>query len=167
MLEFYVYAYLRNEDSEIAKQGTPYYIGKGSGSRLFIKGRNEQISPPLDKSFIVILENNLTELGAFALERRLIRWWGRIDLGTGILRNRTDGGEGAAGHKQTPEHILKRCRWGQKKSRITKIYTCLCCKKIFSKDFVITNKNNMMYILIVHINVQIDLEIILIEFEKL
>jgi len=106
---FYVYAYIRSKNSVIAKAGPPYYIGKGTGDRAYNRN-GHRLYPPND-SYVVILETNLTNLGAQALERRMIRWYGRVNLGTGILRNLTDGGDGGHGLKViTPESKRKKCR---------------------------------------------------------
>lgn len=137
MLRFYVYAYLRDKDSPVAKAGTPYYIGKGTGKRAWQHCKNDSIHPPTDSSKIIILENHLTEIGAFALERRMIRWYGRKDLGTGILRNGSDGGQGGAywlGKKRINSKPRKL------KERITINYKCVMCNCNFSRTYTIGNK---------------------------
>ena len=102
-MKYYTYAFLREKDSETAKAGTPYYIGKGSGNRAY-SNNGRSIPCPTNKSLILILKHFEKEADAFKHEIYMIAVFGRIDLGTGILRNYTDGGEGSSGYKHTPEH---------------------------------------------------------------
>jgi hypothetical protein len=87
---FYTYAYLRSN-------GSPYYIGKGRGNRAWACHKRCAVQRPRDKSCIIILKQNLSEVDAFRHEEYLIAVLGRKDLGTGVLRNRTSGGEGSSG----------------------------------------------------------------------
>lgn len=85
-----VYAYLRSD-------GRPYYVGVTTGPSRVIdqKGhRKHGISVPKDRSRVVFLRGPLTKQAAAAWESFYVSHFGRKDLGTGILHNRSAGGEG-------------------------------------------------------------------------
>jgi hypothetical protein len=79
----------------LRQDGTPYYVGKGHGTRAFIRNKHRQ-RPPSDTARIILQECE-SEQEAFDLERFFISFYERLDLGTGCLRNLTDGGEGSSG----------------------------------------------------------------------
>ena len=107
---FYVYCY--------AEPGAdhPFYIGRGRGRRAFehlspsrLSGKSlfaeklrslleGGVQPRLEFLFVA-----LTNKEANLLERKLILKWGRLDLGTGPLTNRTDGGGGQEGRVASEE----------------------------------------------------------------
>lgn len=91
-MTFYTYLWLRED-------GSPYYVGKGQGDRAF-KKRRHYWHPPTDVARI-ILQEWPSETLAFVGEKMLIAYYGRIDNGTGCLRNLTDGGEGPSGLHHT------------------------------------------------------------------
>lgn len=98
MNNFYIYFYLRDDF-------TPYYVGKGKNNRAW--NTHRYVGVPKDKSHIIIIQDNLSEVQSFILERYFIRWFGRKDNNTGILRNMTDGGEGTSGYKHSIISIEK------------------------------------------------------------
>ena len=100
----FVYAYLRSKTSEIGKAKSPYYVGIASQAKRPLDPNHSVPIPPC-KSNIVILKSGLTAENARAYEQFFIARFGRIDLGTGYLRNRTPGGESWA---NSPEVIRKR-----------------------------------------------------------
>jgi hypothetical protein len=112
-MSYYVYEYLREDN-------TPYYVGKGTKDRAFKKQGHTVPLPPKDR--IRFVAENLTDQEARDLEISLIAKYGRKDLGTGILRNMTDGGEGSPGRittKETKEKLSK-LNLGKKQSEETK-----------------------------------------------
>jgi len=96
--KYYTYAYLRED-------GTPYYIGKGEGNRAYSNQHNCPV--PKDRNRIIFLKKDITEEEALRHETYLIAVLGRKDLGTGILRNLTDGGDGVSGYRHNEERLEK------------------------------------------------------------
>jgi hypothetical protein len=81
---FYTYLWLR-------PNGTPYYVGKGTGKRAF--SSQHRLPAPKEPARIFI-QFWADEAEALEMEKYYIKLFGRNDIGTGILRNFTDGGDG-------------------------------------------------------------------------
>jgi hypothetical protein len=86
-----VYKHIRKDTNEI------FYIGIGNNLRRAYtkKSRNCYWKNIAQNGFMVeIIYENLTWEEACDVEKNLIKLYGRKDLGTGILVNMTDGGDG-------------------------------------------------------------------------
>ena len=114
-MHYYTYAYLREDK-------TPYYIGKGKGNRLYKRG-SRVFAPPKDKSRIIFLKKNLTEEEAFKHEIYMIDVFGRKDLGTGILHNLTDGGEGISNLSDETRKKMSEVKKGENNPNYGKIFS--------------------------------------------
>lgn len=95
--------------------GKVFYIGIGKDYQRAhtTYGRNKYWHKIVDKYGyeVQILKSNLTREEACELEVLLISWYGRVDIGTGILCNMTDGGDGTT--NKSPE-TRKKISEGQK-----------------------------------------------------
>lgn len=98
---YYTYAFLRED-------GSPYYIGKGSGDRLR-KKTGRTIPAPKDNSRIIKLKDFEIEEDAFRHEVYMISVLPN-------LRNLTEGGEGTTGRVMSQEQkdSLSRLNTGKK-----------------------------------------------------
>lgn len=93
---FYIYAHVNPINRAI------FYIGKGKNKRAYAKERrSDRWQNYINKHGyeILILEENLLEKDAFKLEVFYIKEFGRLDLGTGLLINMSDGGAGGNNNK--------------------------------------------------------------------
>ena len=105
---YYVYALID------PRSNLPFYIGKGKNNRMYNhysdylngKEKNEYKIAVFEKLSLERLIHtthkifdNLTLEDAKRIETEQIKTYGRIDIGTGILTNKTNGGEGCFNNK--------------------------------------------------------------------
>lgn len=93
---WFVYCYLRTASN------LPYYIGLGSRPDRMTARHSCKV--PRNWSRIRVMRQGLTREQAICWERLYIARYGRKDLGTGCLMNRTDGGDAT---KHGPEALEK------------------------------------------------------------
>jgi hypothetical protein len=96
----------------VRKDNTPYYIGIGNCKRPYIGKRSCGYPPPKDR--VIILHENLDWRKACKIEKELIAFYGRKDVGTGILRNMTDGGEGLCNPPGSVREKISKSKIGKK-----------------------------------------------------
>lgn len=112
----------------------PFYVGKGTGPRMY-QHKKEALREDYKKRSVhckiisiinrgdEILYEKIeqpTEEDAFALELELIKQYGRKDLGTGILCNLTEGGEGAYRRSKESIELTASKHRGMKRSEKSK-----------------------------------------------
>lgn len=100
MKKFYTYMWLRYD-------GTPYYVGKGTGERAFSKHHKQGFKNPPPRKRIIVQEFN-SDAEACKAEKFIIDFYGRSKDGSGCLRNLADGGHaGLKGTFRTNRHQIR------------------------------------------------------------
>jgi hypothetical protein len=112
-----LYQHRRLDTNEIFYIG----IGKTMARSKSKKSRNNLWWNIVNKSGyeIIVTDKNISWDDACELEKKYIKQYGRKDLGTGILVNMTDGGEGSFGHTmpQESKDIISRANKGRKRTK--------------------------------------------------
>lgn len=106
---FYVYAYVRAD-------GTPYYIGKGTGNRAWRHRKADRVPSPKDHGRIRILLDDLLACEALEAEKDFISLIGREKDG-GCLINWTAGGDGLV---DPSDETLEKLRSWERTSEVKK-----------------------------------------------
>lgn len=106
----------------------PFYVGMGQNRRMFnhiAEAKRYSGNSPSDKIIMIkeildagmhpiidVIDSNISEEQAKECEILLIGMLGRLDIGTGILTNRTDGGDGATNISPSGRNAISRLLCG-------------------------------------------------------
>jgi len=132
-----VYQHRRKDTNEV------FYVGIGSDEkRAYEYGRNYLWQEVVDETEydVEITHRDIIWEEACSIEKYLISFWGRKDLGLGLLTNLTDGGDGTIGFIRSIESNKKQ---SDSMKRISYVYKTPEFRKTMSK--VTSGENNPMY----------------------
>lgn len=102
----------------VREDNTPYYVGIGNPRRPYTGKRCCGNPPPRER--ILVLHKGLNWEEACKIEKELISLYGRKDLGTGILRNLTDGGDGALNLSEKTRESISQSKRGKPRQKETR-----------------------------------------------
>jgi hypothetical protein len=122
-----VYRHSRGDD------GSVFYVGIGTKSRPYTKSKRSAYWKNIVSKHgysIEILAQNLSLEDAIDLEMLLIKEYGRKDIGTGILCNLTDGGEGTINVTLEVRKKLSERRRGVRTIPVGMIRNAEWCRKL-------------------------------------
>lgn len=123
--DFYVYCLIDPDDN------IPFYVGKGRLNRIYKHEKDvkndkvvnltnieltHKIKKILSENKSIIykkLESGLSNSDALNLESEYIKKWGRLDINSGFLFNKTDGGEGGINVSTTTKQKISRANKGK------------------------------------------------------
>lgn len=129
-----VYKHIRKDTNK------PFYFGIFENQyRPYEKSRRNDIWDKIVAKTdyeVQIIKEGLTWEEACQMERDLIKEYGRIDKGTGILANLTDGGDGTVGLVRTEEHCdkISKALKGRKLSQDSKDKVSQTLKEYFKSN---------------------------------
>lgn len=138
-MDFYVYLHKKKTTGEV------FYVGKGSGNRAWNKESRSEFWKKIANKHgytVEIHSDNLQEWYAFELEKDLISYYGRRQLGLGPLVNLSDGGEGTGGWIPTQEFKDFRRKFMQREDAPNKDKRLWTFKNLNTQQEVITTRHN-------------------------
>jgi hypothetical protein len=129
--DYYVYLHRRLDTMEV------FYVGKGTGPRGWtthgrLKRPNSHWGNIAQKHgfYVEIVKDKLQEWYALELEADLISYYGRSDLNSGILCNKSDGGESGSNIIITPEYRKQSLERGYLLGKKVVLNNSICFRSI-------------------------------------
>jgi hypothetical protein len=128
----HLYWYIRSQDDEFGKAGTPYYVGISSGQidrRRFAKHREGVDVPHVSSGRNIVVQVYDSEDELKAAEKAFVQEWGRVGIEVGgVLLNRSSGGEFKLDSEWARQLKTKEGQWKHEYAKLTNLLAAMGCR---------------------------------------